>query len=133
MILITGAAGFIGSHLLASWQERAAAVPAVVVDVLGQGGKWHNLKNRELYRLYPPPALEQCLAENGALARHGVELIGAELVIATLLAFHRTWARPLAIVTLLVFITGDEAHREYRKSFDRRLSDCSCALLAVDD
>lgn len=47
-------------------------------------------------------------------------VIGAELVIAVLLALHRRWARPLAIITLLAFIAVLIA------SMQQGMASCGC-------
>ncbi|HJN21882.1 MAG TPA: NAD-dependent epimerase/dehydratase family protein, partial [Alphaproteobacteria bacterium] len=41
MIVVTGGAGFIGSHMVAALVARGAEV--VVCDVLGDGDKWRNI------------------------------------------------------------------------------------------
>lgn len=61
MILLTGGAGFIGSNLHAALTARNERV--VVVDWLGDGGKWRNMLAHPPYRLVAPEALEAFLAE----------------------------------------------------------------------
>jgi ADP-L-glycero-D-manno-heptose 6-epimerase len=52
MLLVTGGAGFIGSNIVASLNEAGRADIAVN-DVLGSGGKWHNLAARQLADFVP--------------------------------------------------------------------------------
>jgi ADP-L-glycero-D-manno-heptose 6-epimerase len=52
MLLVTGGAGFIGSNIVASLNEAGRADVAVN-DVLGSGGKWHNLASRQLADFVP--------------------------------------------------------------------------------
>jgi ADP-L-glycero-D-manno-heptose 6-epimerase len=52
MLLVTGGAGFIGSNIVASLNEAGRADVAVS-DVLGSGGKWHNLAARQLADFVP--------------------------------------------------------------------------------
>ena len=59
MILVTGGAGFIGSVLHASLQQRG--LETVVVDRLGTEGKWRNLASQPPQRLIPPEGLETFL------------------------------------------------------------------------
>jgi ADP-L-glycero-D-manno-heptose 6-epimerase len=55
MYLVTGGAGFIGSHLVASLAERGEAV--VVCDRLHDDERWHNLAKHEIADLITPEAL----------------------------------------------------------------------------
>jgi ADP-L-glycero-D-manno-heptose 6-epimerase len=57
MYLVTGGAGFIGSHLVAALAARGAEV--MVIDHLGHGEKWRNLAEPTIAGLLPPEALEQ--------------------------------------------------------------------------
>ncbi|MDR3538175.1 MAG: ADP-glyceromanno-heptose 6-epimerase [Acetobacteraceae bacterium] len=59
MILVTGGAGFIGSNLQAMLARRGHET--VVVDWLGQEGKWHNLAKHPPGRLLPPTDLDAFL------------------------------------------------------------------------
>ena len=61
MILLTGGAGFIGSTLHAALVARNQRV--VIVDRLGDAGKWRNLQAHPPYRLVAPEALEAFLLE----------------------------------------------------------------------
>ncbi|GGC29486.1 ADP-L-glycero-D-manno-heptose-6-epimerase [Siccirubricoccus deserti] len=56
MYLVTGGAGFIGSHLVAALASRGAEV--MVVDRLGHGEKWRNLAAPTIAGLLPPEELE---------------------------------------------------------------------------
>lgn len=53
MFVVTGGAGFIGSNIVASL-EAAGRGPVSVVDRLGTGDKWKNLRRRELDDLVAP-------------------------------------------------------------------------------
>jgi ADP-L-glycero-D-manno-heptose 6-epimerase len=59
MILVTGGAGFIGSNLQAALVRRGHET--VIVDWLGQEGKWRNLAKHPPGRLLPPSDLEAFL------------------------------------------------------------------------
>ena len=65
MIVVTGGAGFIGSHLVAALEERGAR-DTLVCDRLGRGEKWRNLAKREISGLVPPERLLDHLRESGA-------------------------------------------------------------------
>jgi ADP-L-glycero-D-manno-heptose 6-epimerase len=65
MIMVTGGAGFIGSLLQAALVRRGAET--VVVDWLGDRGKWRNLAAHPPARLIPPEALDDFLAARPAL------------------------------------------------------------------
>jgi ADP-L-glycero-D-manno-heptose 6-epimerase len=57
MLLVTGGAGFIGSHVVASFNE-AGRTDIVVNDLLGHDdAKWHNLAKRQLADIVPPADL----------------------------------------------------------------------------
>ena len=59
MIVITGAAGFIGSNLAAALEHRSGGI--VVCDQLGDGEKWRNLARRELAGVVAPGDLFEFL------------------------------------------------------------------------
>lgn len=59
MIMVTGGAGFIGSNLHAALVGRDTET--VVVDWLGDQGKWRNLARHPPARLIPPEALDDFL------------------------------------------------------------------------
>jgi ADP-L-glycero-D-manno-heptose 6-epimerase len=65
MMMVTGGAGFIGSNLHAALARRE--VETVVVDWLGEGGKWRNLAKHPPARLIPPEALDDFLATHPPL------------------------------------------------------------------
>jgi ADP-L-glycero-D-manno-heptose 6-epimerase len=60
MLLVTGAAGFIGSNLVAALNDAGRA-DVVVCDVLGREGKWRNLAKRQLADIVPPTELMRWL------------------------------------------------------------------------
>ncbi|WP_421990548.1 ADP-glyceromanno-heptose 6-epimerase [Roseococcus sp.] len=74
MILLTGAAGFIGSNFLARLNE-AGITDVVICDALGTEGKWRNLRQREFHDFVPIEKLEAWLATAPAL--EGVVHLGA--------------------------------------------------------
>ena len=54
MLLVTGAAGFIGSNLVAALND-AGRSDVVVCDVLESEGRWRNLAKRQLVDIVRPP------------------------------------------------------------------------------
>ncbi len=62
MIVVTGAAGFIGSCVVAALEARGDDV--VAVDWLGQDERWRNLAKRRLERIIEPFALPAYLEAN---------------------------------------------------------------------
>lgn len=62
MILVTGGAGFIGSNLQAALSRRGQET--VVVDWLGDGGKWRNLGKHPPARILLPEQLDEFLASH---------------------------------------------------------------------
>lgn len=63
MILVTGGAGFIGSNLVAQLVDEGHRV--VVVDRLGSGDKWKNLRAHELQGIVDPDDLDGYLEAPG--------------------------------------------------------------------
>ncbi len=62
MILVTGGAGFIGSNLHAALHDRG--LETVVVDWLGNEGKWRNLRSHPPAEIIPPESLVDFLADH---------------------------------------------------------------------
>jgi ADP-L-glycero-D-manno-heptose 6-epimerase len=62
MILVTGAAGFIGSNLVAALDARGGGI--AVCDRLGGDDKWRNLAKRELAHVVAPEGLFDFLDGN---------------------------------------------------------------------
>src|ERR1700745_2569880 len=56
MLLVTGGAGFIGSNVVAAFNE-AGRTDVVVNDRLGSDGKWRNLQKRQLADFISPSDL----------------------------------------------------------------------------
>jgi ADP-L-glycero-D-manno-heptose 6-epimerase len=56
MLLVTGAAGFIGSNVVAALNE-AGRTDVAVNDVMGSDGKWRNLAKRQVADVVPPADL----------------------------------------------------------------------------
>jgi ADP-L-glycero-D-manno-heptose 6-epimerase len=75
MYLITGGAGFIGSHLVAQLAGRGAEV--VVCDWLGNDERWRNLAHHELADLIAPEALPAWLGQVGPERIEAVIHMGA--------------------------------------------------------
>jgi ADP-L-glycero-D-manno-heptose 6-epimerase len=63
MIIVTGAAGFIGSNLVAALEARGERV--VVCDWLGSEDKWRNLAKRNLDAIIAPEQLDEFLKTQG--------------------------------------------------------------------
>jgi ADP-L-glycero-D-manno-heptose 6-epimerase len=70
MFVVTGAAGFIGSNLLAGLEANGVA-DIVACDRLGSGDKWRNIAKRELVDIVAPEGLSNFLARH----RNAVEAI----------------------------------------------------------
>ena len=64
MILITGAAGFIGSNIVAQLNARGRRDVAVC-DRLYSGDKWRNLRGAAFVDFVPPDELDRWLAGRG--------------------------------------------------------------------
>lgn len=64
MILVTGAAGFIGSNIAAALNE-AGRCDLVLCDRLRSGGKWRNVRARDFDDWVAPEALADWLARRG--------------------------------------------------------------------
>ena len=62
MILVTGGAGFIGSNLHSALHARG--LETVVVDWLGDQGKWRNLGKHPPAEIIPPESLVDFLADH---------------------------------------------------------------------
>ncbi|MEX2465488.1 MAG: ADP-glyceromanno-heptose 6-epimerase [Gemmatimonadota bacterium] len=73
MIVVTGGAGFIGSNLVAALEE-AEAGPVSVVDRLGTGDKWKNLRRRGLDELVDPDGFDDFLSRRGGDVRYVVHM-----------------------------------------------------------
>jgi ADP-L-glycero-D-manno-heptose 6-epimerase len=56
MLLVTGAAGFIGSNVVAALNE-AGRTDVAVNDLMGSDGKWRNLAKRQVADVVPPAEL----------------------------------------------------------------------------
>lgn len=63
MIVVTGAAGFIGSNLLAEFEKRGYT-DIVGIDSFGIGSKWKNVANRDYVKLVNPDDTFIFLNEN---------------------------------------------------------------------
>ena len=63
MFVVTGGAGFIGSNIVASLEERYPDEKIVVCDRLRDGVKWRNIAKRDLYDIIHPEDLFDFLME----------------------------------------------------------------------
>lgn len=66
MILMTGAAGFIGSNFVATLNERNR-IDLALCDRLRDGDKWRNLRSAAFANFIPPAELDEWLARQDAL------------------------------------------------------------------
>lgn len=82
MILVTGGAGFIGSHVVAALNE-AGRHDVVVSDKLRDGVKWRNLRKRVLADLVPPDELASWLGLEGRDVEAVVHLGANSSTLAT--------------------------------------------------
>jgi ADP-L-glycero-D-manno-heptose 6-epimerase len=73
VIVVTGGAGFIGSNLVAGLEE-ADAGRVSVVDRLGTGDKWKNLRARGLDEIVDPTALDDFLGRRARDVRYVVHM-----------------------------------------------------------
>lgn len=64
MLLVTGGAGFIGSNILASLEERFPEEELAVCDRLRSGCKWQNIAKRDLVEIVHPDDLFPFLEKN---------------------------------------------------------------------
>jgi ADP-L-glycero-D-manno-heptose 6-epimerase len=67
MILVTGAAGFIGSNVVAGLND-SGRTDVVVCDRLRDGDKWLNLRKRSFQDLVRPEEIDRFLAQRPALS-----------------------------------------------------------------
>jgi len=63
MFVVTGGAGFIGSNIVASLEERYPDEKIVVCDRLRHGVKWQNIAKRDLYDIVHPDDLFEFLQQ----------------------------------------------------------------------
>lgn len=70
MIVVTGAAGFIGSNVVADLETRGKG-PIAVVDRFGDDERWRNLAKRKVDAIVAPGQFDAWLAVNG----HEVEAV----------------------------------------------------------
>ncbi len=64
MIIITGSAGFIGSNLVAEFEQRYPSKKIVVCDWFEKGDKWRNLSGRAVYDFIEPEMLFDFIQNN---------------------------------------------------------------------
>jgi len=66
MIIITGAAGFIGSNLTAKLEEQYPDKKIILCDFFGKDNKWNNLANRTPYNIISPDLLFDYIDQYGS-------------------------------------------------------------------
>ncbi len=124
MILVTGGAGFIGSHLQAALAGQG--VETVVVDRLRHGGKWRNLRAHPPARIIAPEDLDGFLARHpplemvfhlGAISATTAE--DGDLVWQTNVALSQTlWAWCAARGVRLVYASSAATYGDGGEGFD---------------
>jgi ADP-L-glycero-D-manno-heptose 6-epimerase len=124
MILVTGGAGFIGSHLQAALAEQG--VETVVVDRLRGGGKWRNLRAHPPAQIIPPEELDAFLARHPPLemvfhlgAISATTATDGDLVWETNVTLsQRLWAWCAARGVRLVYASSAATYGDGGEGFD---------------
>jgi len=58
-IIVTGGAGFIGSNIVATLEKRCPSIPIIIIDWLGDKGKWKNIaKRKNIVQIITPDLME---------------------------------------------------------------------------
>lgn len=73
MIVVTGAAGFIGSNIVADLEERGMG-PVAVVDWFGQDARWRNLAKRVIDAFIRPEDLADWLEAHAGQVRSVIHM-----------------------------------------------------------
>lgn len=63
MFVVTGGAGFIGSHLIKALEDRYPTQKIVLADVFGSDQKWQNIAKRNLWDIVRPENLLNYLSD----------------------------------------------------------------------
>ena len=137
MIVVTGAAGFIGSNLLAALEAQGYA-DIVACDRLGDGDKWRNVAKRELADIVAPDLLFEYLARH----RHSVEVVfhlgaisattetDADLVVEQNFRFSAAlWAWCAEAGVPLIYASSAATYGDGSQGFDDDGSPASLARL----
>jgi ADP-L-glycero-D-manno-heptose 6-epimerase len=125
MIIVTGAAGFIGSNLVAELNDRGHH-DLVLVDRLGSDGKWRNIAKRRFSDWIFPEELERFLgsvdraqavfhlgANSSTTATDADEIVRTNFRVSTLL-----WNWCARTATPLVYASSAATYGDGARGFD---------------
>jgi len=139
VILITGGAGFIGSNLAATLNERGVS-DVIVCDRLGTDDKWRNLAKRELADIIAPETLPDFLGSAAARDLRAVFHLGAisattatdaDLVIENNFRLSmRLWRHCAEVGTPLIYASSAATYGDGAAGFVDQDDPASLARLA---
>ncbi len=137
MIVVTGGAGFIGSNLVAGLEE-ADAGRVSVVDRLGTGDKWKNLRARGLDELVEPEGLDDFLDRRARDIRYVVHMgaisatteTDADLIVDTNIRLsQKVWRWCAAHDVPLIYASSAATYGDGEQGFDDDASPSALARL----
>jgi len=74
MIIVTGAAGFIGSNIVADLQNTKYGQSVVACDYFGSGNKWKNIAKHFVSNFIHPSRLANFIVENHEIISHIIHM-----------------------------------------------------------